>query len=83
MEEMNKLQQRPPKERARKEKGGPETGGRLLRDQEGVGTLPSSSERVPSPWDDWVARFCVPFIPKTSRRLITAQLLAPLSTNSL
>ena len=31
----------------------------------------------------WATKFCVLFIPKTSRRLIRAQLLDPLSTNSL
>ena len=30
--------------RERKEKGGPETGGRLLRDREGDGAVPSSSK---------------------------------------
>ena len=31
----------------------------------------------------WAARFCVFFTPKTSHRLIRAQLLNPFSTNSL
>ena len=31
----------------------------------------------------WAARFCVFFTPKTSRHLIRAQLLDPLSTNLL
>ena len=34
-----------PKRGREKEEGGPETGGRLLRDREGVGAFPSSSER--------------------------------------
>ena len=64
------------------EEGGPETGRRLLRDREG---LAHSRPRARGPFSlgRWAARFCVFFIPKTSHRLIRAQLLAPLSTNSL
>ena len=64
------------------EEGGPKTGRRLLRDREG---LAHSRPRARGPFSlgRWAARFCVPFIPKTSRHLIKAQLLAPLSTNSL
>ena len=39
--------------------------------------------REPFSLGRWAVRFCVFFIPKTSRRLIRAQLLDPLSTNSL
>ena len=62
--------------------GGPEKGRRLLCDREG---LAHSYPRARGPFslERWAARFCVLFIPKTSRRLIKAQLLAPLSTNSL
>ena len=61
---------------------GPEIGRRVLRDQEG---LAYSRPRARGPFSlgCWTAWFYVPFIPKTSRRLIRAQLLAPLSTNSL
>ena len=46
---------------------------------------PENSQAAPfrPRWRKTAARFCVPFIPKTSRHLIAAQLLAPLSTNSL
>ena len=62
--------------------GGPEKGRRLLCDREG---LAHSRPRAKGPLSlgRWVARFRVLFIPKTSRRLIRAQLLNPLSTNSL
>ena len=45
----------------------------------------SSRPRVKSPFSlgRWAIQFCVFFTPKTSRRLIRAQLLNPLSTNSL
>ena len=64
------------------EEGGPEKGRRLLCDREGLAHRRSRA-RSPFSLGRWVARFCVLFIPKISRRLIRAQLLDPLSTNSL
>ena len=64
------------------EEEGPKKGRRLLCDQKG---LVHSCPRARGPFSlgRWAARFCVLFIPKTSRRLIKAQLLDPLSTNLL
>ena len=64
------------------EEGGPETRRRLLRDREGLAHSRPQA-RGPFSLERWAARFCVPFIPKTSGHLIKAQLLASLSTNSL
>ena len=51
-------------------------------DVRGVGDF-SPRARVLFSLGRWVALFCVFFTPKTSRRLIRAQLLDPLFTNSL
>ena len=70
------------KEREAQKQGGLETGRKFLSDRDG---LAHSRPRTKGPFSlgRWAARFCVIFIPKTSRRLIKAQLLNPLSTNSL
>ena len=51
----------------------------------GVRGVGDSRPRARGPFSlgHWAALFCVFFTPKTSRRLIKAQLLDPLSTNSL
>ena len=63
------------------EEEGPKKGRRLLCDREELG-IPVLERRVPSPWDVG-PRLCVFFTPEISHRLIRAQLLDPLSTNSL
>ena len=70
------------KKREEQKQGGLEEGKRLLCDQKG---LAHSHPRAKGPFSlgRWAARFCVFFSPKTSRRLIRAQLLDSLSTNSL
>ena len=63
-------------------KGGPEKGRRPLCDREGL------AHSRPRDWDPfflrrWATLFCVFFTPKTSCRLIRAQLLDPFFTNLL
>ena len=70
------------KEREAQKQGGLEKGMRLLCDQEGLAHSRPRARGLFS-LGPWAARFCVFFIPKTSYRLIRAQLLDPLSTNSL
>ena len=69
-------------EGGQEEEGGPEKGRRLLCDREGLG-IPVLERGVPSPWDIGPPYSVCVFTPKTSRRLIRAQLLDPLFTNSL
>ena len=64
------------------EEGGPEKRRRLLFDREGLG-VPVPERGVPSPWDVGPPNSVCFSTPKTSRCLIRAQLLDPLSTNSL
>ena len=63
-------------------RGGSEKGRRLLEDREGL-AHPRPRANGSFSLGCWAIRFSVLFIPKTSRRLIKAQLLDPLSTNSL
>ena len=67
---------------ARKEREAQSKEGGSCVTERGVGPFPSSSEG-PFSLGRWAARFCVLFIPKTSHRLIRAQFLDPLSTNSM
>ena len=62
--------------------GGKKKGMRLLDDREGM-AHPRPRANGSFSLGCWAIRFSVLFIPKTSRRLIKAQLLDPLSTNSL
>ena len=83
MEERNIQQQRSPKAggTAKKEREAQRT----KRGFWGVKRVGDSHPRARGPFSlgRWAARFCVFFTPKTSRRLIIAQLLDPFSINSL
>ena len=70
------------KKREAQKQGGPEKGSRPLCDREGLAHSRPRARGLFS-LGCWAARFCVFFTPKTSRRLTRAQLLDPLSTNSL
>ena len=69
-------------EGGQEEERGLEKGRRLLCDREGLG-IPVLERGVPFSLGRWAARFWVFFTPKISRHLIRAQLLGPISTNSL
>ena len=75
------ITQREGRRGGQEEEKGPKKGRRLLCDREELG-IPVLERRVPSPWDVG-PRLCVFFTPEISHRLIRAQLLDPLSTNSL